>query len=88
MVDSPRDYALIKGMAGICQDLNLTMVAEMIETQQQADLLREIGVEFGQGYLFGGPKVGKPVTPAPLAAASPTLSVLRGRRQGASETWA
>ncbi len=30
-------------------------VAETIETEAQARLMREIGVEFGQGYLFGRP---------------------------------
>ena len=88
MVESPRDYAIVKGLAGICQDLNLTMVAEMIETRQQADLLSELGVRFGQGYLFGGPKIGRPVAPKQAPGTSPTVSVLRGRRQGTSETWA
>jgi len=33
----------------------LTTVAEGVETQQQAGLLREIGCTYLQGYLFGRP---------------------------------
>jgi len=31
------------------------LVAEGIETQEEARTLTELGVEFGQGYLFGHP---------------------------------
>lgn len=32
------------------------IVAEMIETQHQAETLMDLGVEFGQGYYFGKPE--------------------------------
>ena len=31
------------------------VVAEMIETEEEAALMRELGVQFGQGWLFGRP---------------------------------
>lgn len=37
------------------KSLSLAMVAEGIEHQRQADQLRTLGVQFGQGYLFGKP---------------------------------
>ena len=93
MAESPRDYAVIKGMAGICRELNLVMIAEMIETEQQVELLKALGVQLGQGYLFGKPTVGLPKT-APLKqgvaggnVSSPTLALLRSRKQGTTETW-
>jgi len=31
------------------------VVAEMIETEEQSRLMRELGVHYGQGWLFGRP---------------------------------
>jgi len=39
----------------LAQDLNLRTVAEGIETEEQATLLRGLGVNTGQGWLFGRP---------------------------------
>jgi sensor c-di-GMP phosphodiesterase-like protein len=40
---------------GLARKLNLEMVAEGVETQQQADFLVRHGVQFGQGWLYGRP---------------------------------
>jgi EAL domain-containing protein (putative c-di-GMP-specific phosphodiesterase class I) len=32
------------------------LIAEGIETEEEAATLRALGVEFGQGYLFGHPE--------------------------------
>lgn len=50
-----RDHAILKGMAALCQELGVKSVAEMVETKVQADRLRKLGINFGQGYLFGRP---------------------------------
>lgn len=39
----------------MANDLGVCVVAEGIETEKQAELLRELGVELGQGYLFSRP---------------------------------
>jgi EAL domain-containing protein (putative c-di-GMP-specific phosphodiesterase class I) len=51
----PTDRAFLKAMVGLCRDLGVATVAEMIETEAQAALIAELGVAFGQGYLFGRP---------------------------------
>ena len=50
-----RNKAFLKAIAGLCHDLGITTIAEMIEDDDQADMLREAGVRFGQGYLYGKP---------------------------------
>lgn len=47
--------ALVRSMVAVGHELNLKIVAECIETKDQADFLRKIGVDYAQGYLFGKP---------------------------------
>lgn len=47
--------ALVRSMVAVGHELNLKIVAECVETQEQADFLRNIGVDYAQGYLFGKP---------------------------------
>lgn len=44
--------AIIEGVLGISARLGITVVAEGVESEEQAELLRQIGCRFGQGYLF------------------------------------
>ncbi len=46
---------LIRGIVGLANGLNLTAVAEGVETLPQAAALREIGCPAGQGLLFAPP---------------------------------
>src|SRR5690606_29106566 len=50
--DDPHDLAIVQAIAGLARNTGLDVVAEGVETQAQADLLRECGVERAQGYLF------------------------------------
>jgi diguanylate cyclase (GGDEF)-like protein/PAS domain S-box-containing protein len=47
--------ALAQGVSGLVDGMHLTGIAEGIETQMQADILRSQGWECGQGYYFGRP---------------------------------
>lgn len=55
MQDSDRDLQIMNAMIGMCRQVKTAIVAEMIETQNQAQNLLALGVEFGQGYYFGKP---------------------------------
>jgi EAL domain-containing protein (putative c-di-GMP-specific phosphodiesterase class I) len=55
MVDDPHQHALVAGIIGLAQSLNLTVVAEGIESQSHRDLLAGLGCPLGQGYLFSSP---------------------------------
>lgn len=49
----PKARTLIGHLVELCRSLNVETIAEMIETQGAADILTEIGVDLGQGWLFG-----------------------------------
>ena len=47
--------ALVHGIVALANSIGMQVVAEGIETKEQASLLRLIGCQEGQGYLFGKP---------------------------------
>lgn len=52
---SPGDQALVAGMTDIARRLDMMVIAEYVETAQEARVLRKIGVDGFQGFLFGQP---------------------------------
>ncbi len=48
---SKRDRAMVR----LARDLDIATVAEMIESEQQANCFSALSVEYGQGYFFGRP---------------------------------
>lgn len=44
--------AIVGASIHLAHELGMSVVAECIETRAQADLLRELNCDFGQGYLF------------------------------------
>lgn len=49
----PRARTLIEHLVDLCRSLKVETIAEMIETEGAADILRDIGVDQGQGWVFG-----------------------------------
>jgi len=50
-----REHALVAGMVEIARGAGAEIVAERVETEAEADALRQLGVHYGQGWLFGRP---------------------------------
>lgn len=50
-----RDRAMVVSMVEIAASVGAKIVAETVETEEQAALMRQMGVQFGQGWLFGRP---------------------------------
>jgi EAL domain-containing protein (putative c-di-GMP-specific phosphodiesterase class I) len=50
-----RRHALAAGLIGFADELGAAVVAEGIETRAELDTLRELGVQFGQGYFLSAP---------------------------------
>ena len=80
IVDNARTRTLLSHLVGLCRSLKVATIAEMIETTKQADAVRALGVDMGQGYLFGRPSA-EPAMPAPV-----TATPVR-RRQGEVTGW-
>lgn len=47
---------VIRGVVSIARDLNLTIIAEGVETQQQFAMIRDLKSDYCQGYFFSKPK--------------------------------
>ncbi|GEN98228.1 hypothetical protein NSE01_00610 [Novosphingobium sediminis] len=54
-MDDPKSRKIIRAILDLASNLNLSVVAEGIETVEQGASLREMGCEFGQGYHLGRP---------------------------------
>ncbi|MGI0484781.1 EAL domain-containing protein [Pantanalinema rosaneae CENA516] len=50
-----RDHAIVAAVIALGRGLNLNVVAEGVETQEQLAILRSLGCEEMQGYLFSQP---------------------------------
>lgn len=59
----------VKALSDVGKGLSKHVVAKWIETPQAVDLLREMGIEYGQGFLFSHPR--------PLVTAESRASVMR-----------
>lgn len=53
MAHNPQSLAIVQAVKMLASGLGLTVVAEGVETEQEAELLKGMGCEVGQGYLFG-----------------------------------
>ncbi len=52
MLKDERDMAIVKAAIDIATAIGLKVIAEGIDTHEQADSLQTLGCQFGQGYLF------------------------------------
>ncbi len=78
LTDGSRDAMILKHVVGLCRDLKIATIAEMVETRPTARLLKDLGVDLGQGWAFGKP-ASHPIREAPVAVSA--------RRMGEREQW-
>ena len=53
MNSSSGEMAIIKAIVSLAQGFGLGLIAEGVETVEQAKSLSDLGCQEGQGYLFG-----------------------------------
>jgi EAL domain-containing protein (putative c-di-GMP-specific phosphodiesterase class I) len=66
LTSSPRDRAMVEGIVSLAGGLGMTTIAEFVGDAPTVDVLRELGVDCGQGYHLGEPA---PTLTAPTTAA-------------------
>ena len=52
---NPKAFVSLKHTVAMIKDLDMVVLAEGVETEEQKELLNEIGVEYLQGYYFSRP---------------------------------
>lgn len=82
LADSGRDGALVRHLVQLCRELKIRTVAEMVETVEIEDIVREAGVDFAQGWLYG-----HPADRPEKAKKSVGFKPVNAKRVGERETW-
>src|SRR5579884_2190864 len=82
-----RNAALIRAMVGLASDLQMQTTAEGVETQEELELIRNLGCSLIQGYIFGKPmpaeealvlaEKGAPTMPAQYPPREPRMRIIR-----------
>lgn len=55
LVDDPEDAAVVQAIIFLARNFNLRVIAEGVETEEQAQVLLDRGCQEAQGFLFGRP---------------------------------
>lgn len=88
MLEQRQSRKIVTAVAGLGRSLGLNVVAEGVETEEQAELLHRVGATHLQGYLLGRPV---PAETVPTLLAKPTtvhggaLAVLSSLEQRAAQ---
>ena len=56
LINDETDQVLVKSMAEIASKLGKKTIAEFVETPEIITKLKEMGIDYGQGYVFGKPE--------------------------------
>jgi diguanylate cyclase (GGDEF)-like protein len=55
LTEQPESAAIISSIVTLARGMNMSVTAEGVETREQLETLRSLGVNFAQGYLLGRP---------------------------------
>jgi diguanylate cyclase len=58
-VKDKRVRQIVRRISDIAKDLELITIAEFVEDAETADILRDLEIDWAQGYLFGRPVLAK-----------------------------
>ena len=57
ILDDPTDYTMVKAISDISKSMGKRTVAEYIESSTILEAVKDIGIDFGQGYHLGAPEL-------------------------------
>jgi EAL domain-containing protein (putative c-di-GMP-specific phosphodiesterase class I)/signal transduction histidine kinase len=72
--DSPAARSVIRSLVALAEELGVIVVAEGVESESEHRRLLDLGVGFGQGYLYGKPEPLERSSRASLAARASAFS--------------
>ena len=55
IANNPIDLAMVQSIHGIARAMQIRTIAEFVESAAAVDMLRSMGVHYGQGYHLGKP---------------------------------
>jgi EAL domain-containing protein (putative c-di-GMP-specific phosphodiesterase class I) len=76
--ENKRRQIVVRHMVNLCRELGATVVAEGVETVDELRCVRDLGVDYAQGYLLARPAAPPPVPDWP--ASVPVAIPSRGTR--------
>jgi diguanylate cyclase (GGDEF)-like protein len=68
----PRDLAIVRGIIDLAHNIELTVVAEGVETEEQYQQLVKLGCDYAQGFHLGRPQPPELLFATPLAGVGNT----------------
>ena len=85
VTDEGTDRAIVRVVADLAQSLGMSVVAEGVETEEQAEALLRLGCPVMQGYLFArpdpDPHAAAAVAASGAVSSSPSLPMMEGRER-------
>lgn len=52
---APKGRAFLKALTTLCKTMEVETIAEMVDSKETLEFVRDCGVEYVQGFLFGKP---------------------------------
>ena len=74
LASSETDARVVRGIVGLAREFDQTTIAEGVEDEATLMLLKEMGVDQAQGYLFGAPAPRGPTRPSSPPPAGPACA--------------
>ncbi len=55
LTESKSDRVFVKSMVDVAKGLGIQTIAEFVENKETVEILKELGVDYAQGYFIGKP---------------------------------
>ncbi len=76
----PRSQSILKAIESLATALNMSIIAEGVETEEELDYLRQTGIRQAQGYVFAKPMIIESMTAATLLTEDRPMATARRAR--------
>jgi EAL domain-containing protein (putative c-di-GMP-specific phosphodiesterase class I) len=80
LASNDSDAAVVTAVLSLARSLDLTAVAEGVETEAQFDLLRGLGCTVGQGFYFARPQSAEDIARVLVEGTAPPAAAADGER--------